>query len=514
MTNVRVAVVGSGPVGAAYARILWSTLPDAEILMIEAGPALTTTRGENVRNIGQEPERLRARIASQGPAPGQRLGLAVPSGTVATHVVAARQGTHLLASVSSVGCHDMPAAAMSTCVGGQGAHWTCAAPRPHQAERMGAVPDAEWDAALAESESLLHVRTDAFGLSAPGEAIRRALAEVFDPRLPAGSKVRALPVAADVLADGTVRWAGTDTVLGPLSRGKVPRFELMSETICRVLQLESGRVTGITVEDLRTGTRSSIATDLTVVAADAFRTPQLLWASGIRPEALGRYLTEHPGILGFVRLREGTVPVDEPVARRATADPVTAAVNVPFSPAHPFNGQVMFSRTLPIAAGMRDGQFATLSWWCRKFPRAEDRVEFCDDPDVFGMPSARIRYSLTELERREVTAGRHALESAAAALGEFVPSGEPRLLPAGSSLHYQGTYRIGPRDDGTSVCDSFSRVWGIEGLLLGGNGLIASATACNPTLTSVALAVRGALRYVGEVTGRSPSWSLSGTRWP
>jgi choline dehydrogenase-like flavoprotein len=54
-----------------------------------------------------------------------------------------------------------------------------------------------------------------------------------------------------------------------------------------------------------------------------------------------------------------------------------------------------------------------------------------------------------------------------------------------------GTVRMGAEDDGTNVCDSHSRVRGTHGLWLAGNGLIPTANACNPTLTSVALAVRG-----------------------
>ena len=37
-------------------------------------------------------------------------------------------------------------------------------------------------------------------------------------------------------------------------------------------------------------------------------TPQLLWASGIRPAPLGRYLTEHPLTFAVVAVREDLVP--------------------------------------------------------------------------------------------------------------------------------------------------------------------------------------------------------------
>ena len=103
----------------------------------------------------------------------------------------------------------------------------------------------------------------------------------------------------------------------------------------------------------------------------------------------------------------------------------------------------------------------------------------------------RIHYLLTDADHASLEAARSAVKRAATALGDPLDA-EPITLPLGASLHYQGTVRMGPADDSTSVCDSNSRVWGVDGLRVAGNGVIPTSTACNPTLTSVALAIAGA----------------------
>ena len=49
-----------------------------------------------------------------------------------------------------------------------------------------------------------------------GAAIRSLLTEEFADELPEGYGVSTLPVSGDPQPDGSMRWGGTDFVLGPL----------------------------------------------------------------------------------------------------------------------------------------------------------------------------------------------------------------------------------------------------------------------------------------------------------
>jgi choline dehydrogenase-like flavoprotein len=107
------------------------------------------------------------------------------------------------------------------------------------------------------------------------------------------------------------------------------------------------------------------------------------------------------------------------------------------------------------------------------------------------MPALRIHYRLTDADHAVLDQARAEIVRLGAAVGEPLDD-RPFTLPLGASLHYQGTTRMGETDDGESVCDRNSEVWGVPGLFVAGNGVIPTSTACNPTLTSVALAARGA----------------------
>jgi pyranose oxidase len=507
--DVDVLIIGSGPVGATFARLLAEGLPNAKILMVDAGPKLTRRAGMHVQNISDRAERLRAQFLSQGKSfQSSRVATLSQKGR-ALERSGIHPGTSLLFPDGG-SQSDMPAASMSTNVGGMGVHWTCACPRPGNSERIRFIGTSEWHNLCAAAESLLHVTTSAFPSSDLAWAIVSELGAVFNHRFPADRQVGRMPLACTVTESNRLYWSGPDVILGPLATPECapPNFELRSESLCLRLIVGDNGITDSVVRYLPTYSTERVRARVYVVAGDALRTPQLLWASEIRNKALGHFLNDQPQVVGALQMSDEilrrTVCNRTKHALRPnkldTRDAVVGVFWIPFDdPEHPFHGQLMHFRRAPYLTSPRykdceDG-YIGLGWYCRKDIRYDDCLEFTDrETDQYGMPKMCIHYTLTENDTNALRSAEKEMQLVANTLGFFLKNGEPRVLPAGSSLHYQGTIRMGETDDGKSVCDTFGQVWGIPNLFVGGNGAIPGATACNPTLTSVALAIRSCAR--------------------
>jgi pyranose oxidase len=417
---------------------------------------------------------------------------------------------------------NIPAAASSFNVGGMAAHWTCCTPRPVGVERIPFIEDKEWNALVGRAEKLLRTNQVSFVNSFRGQVIKEALGDLLDGGLPTGRKVQMLPLACHRHSDTWVEWTGVDTILGPLAEpGRIPleRFELRSETICRELLVNGDRIIGARIEHLPSLQDQTIMADLVVVAANAFYTPQLLWKSKIRPRALGHYLNDQPMAFCQIVLKHDLLEKIRKLwpAPNPDIDPVPIPVDdpipnvwIPFSsPEHPFHCQIhrdAFPYSIvPGNLGIDHRAIIDLRWFTTKEIRFEDHVTFSDKyVDMYGMPQITFHYTISRSDELTIQAAMMDMARAAEALGAFLPGSEPQILPRGSSLHFQGTFRMGTDQKAQdSVCDPYSQVWGIQNLYLGGNGIIPTPTACNPTLTSVALAMRACEQILG-------SWAAQG----
>lgn len=498
--SVDVLIVGSGPAGSTFAREILEAMPDVKVLMVEIGPRLGSRVGMNVRNLPPR-ERVEAQHLAEVSA-GYGNGSSSATGMIGDSL-AARPGTALLRPDRPMTDPGMPAAALAANVGGMAAHWTCACPAPGDSERIPFL-ESEFDDAYARAVELLEVRTDAFPPSVTGEHLLTALGEMFDEGRTDDRRVQRMPLACSVTGDGRPSWSGTDTILGTLGSGVAPNFRLADRMLCRRLTLRGDAITEAEVVDLRTGETTNVGCRFVVVAADSLRTPQLLWASGIRPTALGHYLNDHPQLVSAIALRDDLVEGDgrrvrsAPVA--AHADELTGVLWVPFvGNDKPSHTQVMQLGATSVTMNTGSVESREVVVYGRLLPkeiRYEDRIEFSEELDGLGMPKLRVTYALTERDQVDVANELELMRNEGSQLGIFLSGEEPRLLPAGSSMHYQGTVRMGEHDDGTSVCGPTSQVWGITNLFVAGNGVIPTATACNPTATSVALAVIAARTIV------------------
>ena len=495
---VDVVIVGSGPTGAAYARILSEQAPDASIAMFEVGPTVSDPPGAHVKNIEDPAARAQAQDRSEGPGAGAPT-VSGP-GAVKTGERRARPGTYLLEDGFRFDGEDgLPVAAFSSNVGGMGAHWTAACPRPGGAERIDFLPDL--DELLAEGERLLGVTTNAFDGAPFADLVRDRLAAVVDDGRAPEQRVQRMPLAVHRREDGRLVWSGSDIVFGEVTRAN-PNFRLFDEALVTRVLIDGGRAAGVEVRDQRSGERHTVRARYVVVAGDALRTPQLLWASGIRPRALGRYLNDQAQVVFASRLRDVEPPPADPVAASGALSEQSGVSWVPYTDDMPFHGQIMQLDASPVPLADDDpvvpGSIVGLGLFCAKDLQSEDRVEFADgELDAYGMPAMRIHYRLTERDHAVLDRAREEIVRLGRAVGEPLDE-RPFTMPLGASLHYQGTTRMGAADDGESVCGLDGEVWAAPGLFVAGNGVIPTPTACNPTLTSVALAVRGARRIAEQ----------------
>lgn len=478
-----VLIVGSGPTGSAYARIIRRDWPEARILMVEAGPQLRPEIGAHLDNVTDLEARAELEIGAQGPERDRRAPItsqeweARRAGGFDASLL--RRSGLFIANAGDTADDSLFAGFSAANVGGMGTKWSTGCPVPSKAELVSFIPDDEMSEALRLAEQLLGVNKDPNADDATADAMRARLGELFNAGRPADRQVQPMPLAATPI-EGKLRYHGTDVILGPMTSEPASSFRIASETACRRILHEGGRVVG--VELARPGEDEvwRVAAGTVIVAGDSLHSPQLLHASDIRPAALGHYLNDHFQVTQLVEM-------DNP-------QPMRSMSWIPNTPGWPFSVTIAPAslHSLPFPADIK-GQPVFIGAFCASDVDADNTVTFDDTRnDWLGLPAISIKARKLPGDLERLEQGKQLVQHIAATIGHVAPGFATAVLPVGSSLHYQGTMRMGPSDDGTSVCDPQSRVWGFDNLYVAGNGVIPTMTATNPTLYSVALATIGA----------------------
>jgi choline dehydrogenase-like flavoprotein len=493
-----VAIIGSGMAGATYARLISDLAPGARVLVIEAGPQLSSTAGMHIRNFTSSTEREQAALRAQGPDRHAHSATSVytpPESALGAEGRLERPGLFLLEPYTGNTSSGMPSAAMTSCVGGMGVLWRGSCPRPYGSEITSLIPRSTFNALIRQAYELLGVQPDPERKDSIINTICHSLADVVDANVAPGLRARQLPLAVSI--EGNQKyWFGTEKILGAIADGMADNVSILPDTVCRSVLVDQGRAVGVDLVGVDGRRVGIFRTRFVVIAADPFRTPQLLYASGVRPIVLGRYLNEHIQVTSRVEL-SGALKEKMGKNSRNIAQGVGGCW-LPFAEeARPYHGQILYEIDTSDPSD-QDGipRFVGISLYGRKDVDDADRVGFSStQTDFFGMPKMSIRYRLTENDAYTTEYMKRAIDRIAGALGS---SQGAHVHPPGASLHYQGTTRMG-HSATTAVCDSFGRVHGYRNLYIGGAGLIDTATACNPALTVVALAIRGAEKVASEI---------------
>ncbi|MET7662722.1 GMC oxidoreductase [Streptomyces sp. NPDC005463] len=493
-------IVGSGIMGACAARLVRDARPTARILMLDSGPVLGPVAGQHLHDMPDGELRLRYNERVSSGVQGLYVGAADVADDLGGRVAELEPGMYRLSTFGEESS-AMPSSALAWNAGGMGVHWTAATPAAWGSEIPDFIDTDEWARDMATASELLHVNTDPLGDSALRTALITALNDVFAGQSAPGREVQPLPMAVNPDADGGKIRSGPNRIFPPLATGDDPHFELRPGSQAVRLLSQGDQVRGAVVRDVVSGDEYEVTATATLVCADVFRTPQLLFASGIRPPALGRHLNEHVFQTGRVSVDPVAVALD---AAAPAEDRAGEVLNTSYWLPHsgepqPFNGQ--FTGSVQFA---QDGSVADCSAGIALYVpteiQASNRVEFSEtELDAAGMPRMRITFEYTEEDRRLIKEAQREQERAGRRLGRFDPATDSATLPPGTSLHMTGTVRMGPGDDGTSVCDPDARVWNFTNLYLAGCGVVPTALVCNSTLTGVVTAVRAARAAVAHL---------------
>jgi pyranose oxidase len=494
-----VFIAGAGIIACTFARLFVEQ--GLRVVMVDAGAQHSRRLGENLKNFANYQGDV---DQFGGIVRGLMHPVSIPP--VANQAAYTRNALNPKQNPET----NLPGAVVAYSVGGMAIHWTCAIPRHHETERISQdiLTWQELDSLYTQAEALLNRHTDVHSNSLRHAELEKVLAKYG---------VKSTPLAAQRHADAQnsyVQYTGADTVLGNLAEpGQQGTLTVLPEHRVSKLLHQGGKVNSAEVRDLRSKSTRTIYADAFVVAAGWVHSAQILWNSDIQREsdgnrsALGRYLSDHTFTACQVVLKkeivaaigersasprnvgELPIPMDDPAPH----------LYIPVSHERPWHGQVFREAFQfdPLIQTVDSRLIIDLKWFGMVTPVASNRVIFENAIfDRFGMPQPTFMFTLGEDDkhRRDLML-KHMLE-VAADLGDILPNKEgkadPVIVPMGASTHTMGATRMGARNDGTSVADPNSRVWGFNNLYVGGNCLIPTANASNPTLTSVALAIKAA----------------------
>lgn len=447
-------IVGSGAGGgAALWRLCQRWGADKSIGVVEAGDTLLNTHARNVSTLTSE-----SRFASFLRAVKEPVEGSFPDFSGAMQVIA---------------------------FGGRMLFWTAIAPRPYSGElACWPVPKRELDYYFGVAERAMNVRSY-FAFKYPmWEALLNGLLNNGFPQ--AQYAPRALdfePLKYDGTINSDVYFSSIDFFGEGL---QLRPYDLaMNARAVRILTC-GGRACG--VEVVRPDKRTfRLRAKTVILAAGTFQTPRLLLNSAIPGPNIGHYLWNHSYV------RTGVQMGPDWFASGISFAAFPYALLVPQTNGHPYQIQI-YPMGMPVEKKLDLNAFGRVE------PRHANRVYL--DPykkDANGVPEIRVQFAYSEQDWAVITQMRQTLLRVAAAWRAVIQPPGICMLPPGADSHESGTCRMGA-DPATSATNPYGQIHGVPGLFVADNSVLPSTGGANPTLSTIALAIRTADYIAGRIS--------------
>lgn len=285
--------------------------------------------------------------------------------------------------------------------------------------------------------------------------------------------------------------------------------------VSRVSLGNGRRVTGVTYFD-REGREHFQKAKAVILAGYSIETPRLLLNSACpgfenglanSSDTVGRYLMAQAGnvVLGYfdelVRMYKAppahalTEEFYETEAKRDFARGFAIQTVGPLP--------IAFAKQMMSAQGawgwglrrvmMDYNHWAALGLLGELLPHADNRVELADETDQFGIPVAKVTFSLHDNDKKLIEFGRNKVIEVMRAAGATQVAQEARYA------HLVGAARMG-NDPAASVVDRYGRSHDIANLFICDGSIMPTQGSANPGLTIQALAARTADYLISQGT--------------
>lgn len=452
-TDYDVLIVGSGAGGGAA---LWRLCQQwgkngKRIGMIEAGPLLLPTHGRNIPTFNHD----RFTRFFENPRHTEHIGKMWP---------------------------DYPGARIIRALGGRTLQWYLLSPRLNPESFLS------WPISYEEllpyyltAEQIMNVNT--------GYAKGSSIQEILLNRLRSNGFPSATdtPLTVDLEATkygqihSNVFFSSIHFLAYALN---IRHFDLAVNTRAVQVMTDKGKAAGVKVmtSDRKTYT---ITAKTIILSGGTWETPRLLLHSGIPGQAIGHYLVNHAKIFADAKGSRKQFTEVSGVASLWIPVPNDKRLIIYGFGTDPFDYYWYSFEEKPLLDELK------FRFVCAGPVEAQYENHVYLDPtirDDFGVPQLQVNFSRSNRDQAMISQMFKSMESAIASMNLSF-DGKPWLIAPGEDNHETGTCRMGI-DPETSATNPYGQIHGISGLFVADNSVVRLSGPANPTLTTVALAIR------------------------